>query len=198
MFFPTKSARMGSSRPPRSTRMARRTLRGRPEAHERGQGGARRAARVEHVVDENHVFPLAGEGQVRLLEAGSPSAGLVQIVAVERHVERAHERMHAHQRLELTRQPFREGHAPRADADEHEVRQVGRALDDLMREAPQGAPELLGVELLHHQGEIRSSGGFRSKRAQKKLHAHRARSAEIKREDGKHLRFLLRRLTGRH
>src|SRR5262245_57639214 len=92
-----------------------------PEINQLIHRGADRAARVEHVVNQND--RLAGDvcGQLGLVDDG-PFADGAQVVAVERDVQRAGRDVNAVHLFDPRRQPFGQRDAPPSDSDQQHVR----------------------------------------------------------------------------
>ena len=101
------------------------------EVHQRVHGGADRAARADHVVDEDH-DPVV-DGRRHLGQAQRrPLAARREIVAVERGVEDADGQLEAGDLAQVRRELSRQGHAPVGDRDEVEAAEVLVALEDLV------------------------------------------------------------------
>ena len=158
-FLPTKSARIGSSRWPRSTSTASWIAVGRPKST--SASSAERIVRPgeQHVVDE-HDRP-AGDVEVdpRLVDLGrlGPHA---DVVAVERDVEDADGQPHALDPLDLAGEPPGEVVPAGGDPDEREALGALVPLEDLVRDPRDGAADLL---LLHQaRGHERPPGERRA------------------------------------
>ena len=144
-FLPTKSARIGSSRWPRSTRTASWTAARPADVVQRVEGGADRAAGEQHVVDQHDdlvVDPAVGdlrrEQGARRLQA--------QVVAVHRDVERPARDGRALDGGDALGDPLGERHAARRDAEQDEVVGALVALEDLVGDAAQCAGDVARVE----------------------------------------------------
>src|SRR6266550_3038001 len=109
-----------------------------------------RATGVEHVVDEDDRLALE-----RKVERRRPDDGLrmargvatahLDVVAVERDVDRAEIGRSAGSLLDQSSQAVRERHAARLDADERDAGEIGIRLDDLVRDPRQRPPERVGI-----------------------------------------------------
>ena len=138
-FFPTKSGRIGSSRWPRSTSVARRTTAGRPMSC--SASSAARMLRPEKSTSSTRTTTLPSippGGDLRRLRR--PRGIAVQVVAVHRDVERADGDARASP-LELGDQggdAVREGDASSGDAEKHEALGTLVGLEDLVRDPSQG------------------------------------------------------------
>ena len=118
-FLPTKSARIGSSRWPRSTSTASCTAAGPAEVAQRVERGADRAAGEEDVVDEDDEPAVdAAVGQHRGLQR--PDAAQPQVVAVEGDVDGADVDLRAGERLDAGGEAAGQRGAAGRDADEDE------------------------------------------------------------------------------
>src|SRR5437899_2258241 len=118
-----------------------------PEVDERVHGGADCPAGEEHVVDEEDALALDGERDVRPVHHRILKAP-VEVVAVERDVDDSER--DGRTGLDLVDGPadaLREVHAARPDADERQVLGALVVLEDLVRDADQGA---LDAERVHH------------------------------------------------
>ena len=87
---------------------------------ERGADGA---AGVEHVVHQDDVFALDGEGDLGGADDGLDVDG-GEVVAVEIDIEDADRHGAVFERFDFPRQALRQGHAAAADADEGEAVEV--------------------------------------------------------------------------
>ena len=127
------------------------------EVHEGVHGGADRAAREQHVVDEDHDAALHGEAD--LGAAHLRLLGLeAEVVAVERDVEGAHGRLRRLDRLDLLGDALGERLPARLDADEGDLVDALGLLDDLVGDAGQRAVERdlvedLGLVAIGHRGQ---------------------------------------------
>jgi hypothetical protein len=118
---------------------------------ERLDGGADRPARVEDVVAEDARHPLERE-----VEAGGANDGLrverrvaaahVHVVAMEGDVERPERHLATGELRDQPAEPLRERDAARVDPDERDGLEIRVALDDLVRDAGDRAPERLSVQ----------------------------------------------------
>ena len=129
--------------------------------------GADRAAGVEDVVDEHDRHPLEREVErarthERLRVPGRLAPAHVDVVAVKGDVELAEGDLRAAQVLDALPQPLRERDAARVDADEGDLREVGVALDDLVRDPRQRLRDRVGVE---KRSCCRGLGGYGPLRA---------------------------------
>ena len=112
----------GSSRPPRSIEHREGDAPRPAEVGELVERGANRPARVEHVVDDDDVLAVDVDRDLRLSDDRSRSDGL-QVVAIERDVERA-----LRERRAFSRSPMRgydlrrELNAAALNADDDEIR----------------------------------------------------------------------------
>ena len=77
---------------------------------------------------------------------GRLAAADVDVVAVEGDVELAERDLGAGELADPPAQALRERHAARVDADERDPRQVGVALDDLVRDPGERLLDRLGIE----------------------------------------------------
>src|ERR671935_112297 len=131
------------------------------KVHERVHRRPRGAAVMDDVVDEDH--DLAAD--VRQLARGSVPVvwAQVQVVAMLRHVETAERHGGLLQLFQGRRQPAREHVALADDADQDDVAHAAVPLHDLVRDAHQGAADLVRV----HDGGLESDAHerMRSKRA---------------------------------
>src|SRR6266508_3380449 len=148
--------------------------------------GANGAARVEHVVDEDHRLPLEREVETRgahdrLRALRRLSAAHVDVVAVEGDVDLAEERRGAGALLDQAAEPLRKWHAARVNADERDFAEVLVALDDLVRDPGEGSPEALCVEqdLPGLQGVTGHSTPFRPRWTGLKVRSGRDASGSI-------------------
>src|SRR5437667_4912599 len=117
------------------------------EVDERVHSGADGPAGEEHVVDEKDALALDGERDVRPVDHRILNAP-VEVVAVERDVDDAER--DGRTGLDLAdglADALREVHAARADADQRQVLGPLVVLEDLVRDADQGA---LDAERVHH------------------------------------------------
>ena len=106
-----------------------------PELRERVEGGADRAAGVEHVVDEHDDLVVdAARRDVR--SVGHAHGVAPQVVAVQRDVELADRDLGALDVLDAGREATGEGDPARRDAEEHEPLAALVALEDLVTDAP--------------------------------------------------------------
>ena len=117
---PTNCAAIGSSRPPRSTSAASRMLRRAAVVEQLVHRGADGAPGVEHVVDQDEVAALDFEGDVRRLDLARAGRSRVEIVAVERDVERAERDVRGRARGAAARR----ANAAGVDADQRRSRGV--------------------------------------------------------------------------
>ena len=144
-FLPTWSARIGSSRWPRSTRTASRTARGRPEVGQRVEGGAHGAARVQDVVDQDD--DLVVDATARDVGVPRATGGLAaQVVTVHRHVEGTHRDRSALDALHDGGQPLGQDDPAARDAQDHQVGPTLVVLEDLVGHPPQRARDVAGRE----------------------------------------------------
>ena len=70
----------------------------------------------------------------------------VEVVAVHGHIHHPSENLHAAELPNERRKPARNFHPARRNPDERDLREVGIALNDLVRDAPEGAFDGRGVE----------------------------------------------------
>src|SRR5689334_3802556 len=118
-----------------------------PEVDERVHRRAHRAAGEEHVVDEEDLPAVDGERDVRSLDDRILHAP-IEIVAVERDVDDAERhRRPAFDLLYLLPDALGEEDAAGADPDQRELVGSLVALEDLVRDAREGA---LDRERIHH------------------------------------------------
>src|SRR5215470_2368732 len=104
------------------------------EVHERIHGGARGAAREQHVVDQEDAAALDREGDVGALHPRRLEPA-VEVVAVEGDVDDPEgDQRTALDVLQRAAQPLREVHTTRADADQSQALGVPVALDHLVRD----------------------------------------------------------------
>src|SRR5207244_13168509 len=94
-----------------------------------------RAAGEEDVVHQDDGLVLDRERDVGATDHGR--AAQVEVVAVERDVERAHGQRGAVDARDLGGQPLGEGDAAGAEPDEREILRAGVPLEDLVRDAGQ-------------------------------------------------------------
>src|SRR4051812_15923959 len=135
------------------------------------EGGAHRAAGVEHVVAEHDDAVVERARQVGALHLGLGGDG-GQVVAVERDVEDADGDRLALHPLDLGRDLLRQGDAAGTDADQEKPGEVAVRLDDLAGHTANDPRHLLGVEdrglglqvLGHRQGGLRSAGCYGRRR----------------------------------
>ena len=131
------------------------------QLHHLGDGGAHRAAGVEHVVADEHVFAVDAEAD---LAAQKGDVGIfTQIVAVEGDIELAHGHGRAFDLLQKGAHALRHHHAARLDADKGEVGGAVVAFDDLMRQAAEGVFHAGGIHQLTFQFHGCSSCGGASR-----------------------------------
>src|SRR5919204_3339515 len=126
-------------------------LRGSTVCEQRLDRGPDRPSRVEDVVDEDHrlalereVEPRGADDGLRALRRLRPAN--VDVVAMEGDVDLAEERRNARALLDQPAEPLRKRHAAGVDADERDLFEVLVALDDLVGDPGEGAPEALCVE----------------------------------------------------
>ena len=105
---------------------------------------ADRAARVEHVVDEHDCLARDVDRQFRLMNDWLIRERR-EVIAIERDVEDTDWRLLALDMLDIGSDALRNRHAARADAHDDDVVDALVALDDLMRDARQGAANPLGI-----------------------------------------------------
>ena len=113
--------------------------------------GADRPAGVEDVVDEDARHPLEREVEPgglhdRLRRERRSAAANAHVVAVEGDVHRSEGDLVPRELRDQPSQALRERHSARVDPDEGEPVEIGVALDDLVGDAHQGAPQRLAVE----------------------------------------------------
>ena len=144
-FLPTKSARIGSSRWPRSTRTASWTAARPADVVQRVEGGADRASGEEHVVDQDDDLVVdAAVGDLRREQR--PGGLQAQVVAVHRDVERPARHGGALDGGDPLGDPLGERDAARRDAEQDEVVGALVALEDLVGDAAQGPGDVARVE----------------------------------------------------
>jgi hypothetical protein len=125
----------------------------RPSEVDQGvEGRAHRPTREEHVVDEHHRLALDGERDVGGLDDGPAQ---VQVVPIERDVERTHGHAGPIDGRDLRGQPPRQSDAARAQAHERHVGRAAVALQDLVGDAGEGAIEGGSVEDFRLLAELR-------------------------------------------
>ena len=143
--LPTTSGWMGSSRPPRSIRTAKRYSLWPAEVGQLVERGAHGAARVEHVVDDDDVLAVD-----RPREVGRPDDGArpdrLQVVAVERDVERAARHVGLLALADAGHDARRELDAAALDSNDDEVVRAVVQLDDLVGHPTQRAVDGARVE----------------------------------------------------
>jgi hypothetical protein len=93
---------------------------------------------------------------------GRFAAADVDVVAVEGDVQLPERDLRAGELLDALAQPLRERDAARVDADEGDLREVGVALDDLVRDPRQRLRDRVGVE---KRSCCRGLGGYGPLRA---------------------------------
>ena len=108
---------------------------GTPEVDQSVEGGPDRAAGEEDVVHQDDGLVLDRERDVGAADHGR--AAQVEVVAVERDVERAHGQRGAVDARDLGGQPLGEGDAAGAEPDEREIFRAVVPLEDLVRDAGQ-------------------------------------------------------------
>jgi hypothetical protein len=86
----------------------------------------------------------------------------VDVVSVEGDVELAEGDLGAGKLGDPPAQPLRERDAARVDADERDLRQVGVALDDLVRDPRDRLRDRLGIENGRSCRGVRAQGAFRA------------------------------------
>jgi hypothetical protein len=86
----------------------------------------------------------------------------VDVVAVEGDVELAEGDLRAAQLLDPPAQALRERDAARVDPDEGDLREVGVALDELVRDPRQRLRDRLGIEDGRSRRSVRAQGAFRA------------------------------------
>src|SRR5262249_29077758 len=134
------------------------------EVDQRVERGPDRSAREEHVVDQDDRLALDAEGNVGTADDGSASH--VEVVTVERDVQRADRQRGAVDASDLLGEPLGQGDAPRAQADERHVLGAVVLLEDLVRDASQSTVEGRFVEDFGFLAELRrATAHFRSLRA---------------------------------
>ena len=121
------------------------------DVHERVEGGADGAARVQHVVHEHDVFAVEVEQDVGGVHLGREMRR--EVVAIEADVELADGHLRPLDLLDLLGQALGEQIAARHDADERDVARALVGLEDLMRDARQRALDLVCI---HADGFDRS------------------------------------------
>ena len=120
-------------------------------AKQRFDRRADRAAGIEDVVHEDARHALEREVERRRADEGLGvlrrlAAPDVDVVAVEGDVELAEGDLGAADLGDAPAQPLGERHATGVDPDQRHAREVGIALDDLVRDPRQGALDCLAVE----------------------------------------------------
>jgi hypothetical protein len=115
------------------------------EVRELVEGGAHRAAGVEHVVDDHHARAVDAAGERRAAHDRA-RADRLEVVAVERDVERAERHLDALGRVHRAGEPLRDLDAAALDPDEHEPVGAGVELDDLVGHALDRAGHRARVE----------------------------------------------------
>ena len=144
-FLPTWSARIGSSRWPRSTSTASRTVVGPAEVVHRVERGPDRAPGEEHVVDEYDDLAVDPAGR-HLGVLGTAGRVLAQVVAVHRDVEGAERHLDALDLGDPLGDAAGEVDAAGGDAEEDEPLGALVALEDLVGDAGQCPGDVTGVE----------------------------------------------------
>jgi hypothetical protein len=86
----------------------------------------------------------------------------VDVVAVEGDVELAERNLRASELRDSASQPLGERHAPGVDPDQRNPRELGIALDDLVRDARQRLLDRLGVEDRLRCGGLRAQSALRA------------------------------------
>ena len=114
-----------------------------PEGGEGVEGGAHRATGEEDVVDQHDDLAAEVDGDVG--DGLGQHGAKADVVAVESHVERPHGHVGAVDVLQDPRQPVGDGDASRLEADDHHVVETVVALDDLVGDAHDRPPEIVGV-----------------------------------------------------
>src|SRR5512145_1440658 len=125
-----------------------------PQIDERVEGRAHRPPREEHVVDEDDRLVLDRERDVGAADHGG--APHVEVVPVEGDIEGAHGDGGAVDAADLGGEALGEGDAAGAQADEREIRRARVLLEDLVRDAGEGAVERDVVEDLRLVAQARS------------------------------------------
>jgi hypothetical protein len=77
---------------------------------------------------------------------GSGATPNLDVIAVERDVDRAEVGRCAGALFDQPSQTVRERHTARLDADERDAGEIGICLDDLVRDPRQRSPERIGIE----------------------------------------------------
>src|SRR3989339_57146 len=109
------------------------------------EGRARGAAGIEHVIDQNDVFPLYGEADVGRLHRGLFERAAV-IVPVKRNIKRAHGYGAAVHLLDFFRQASGNNGAPGLHTHDNQVLRAFIPLKDLVRHAVDYQAHCPGVE----------------------------------------------------
>ena len=122
-----------------------------PVVEERLDRGADRAPSVENIVDEDDRSSFEREVELRLADDGLRAqrrfaASHLHVVAVEGDVDGAELGCLAGPFLDQTCEPAGERDAPRLDADERNLVELGVRLDDLVSDARERSRERAGVE----------------------------------------------------
>src|SRR5687768_6243907 len=124
-----------------------------PEIDERVERGADRPSGEQHVVHEDDGLALDRERDVGPAHHRRAPHG--EIVAIERDVERADREVAAVNLRDLRDEAMGERDAPGPQADERDVGTAGVLLEDLVRDAGEGAVESGFVENLGFLSEAR-------------------------------------------
>jgi hypothetical protein len=115
------------------------------EIHQGIHGSPNRPTRLHDVIDEHHHMAVHRRGHFGASQGGALTGG-EEIVAVERGVEHAHGHLEVRNLAQVAREAARQGNAPVRDRHQVELVRVRGALDDLVGNAHEGAPDALVIE----------------------------------------------------
>ena len=118
------------------------------EVADRVQGGPDRPAGVEHVVDQDDLGAVDGEGDLGA-EQDRPAVAVAQVVAIERDVQRPDRHGAAEELAQLLGDPRGDRHAPGPDPDQGQRRPLGMAGGEPGRQRVERRLQAGGVEDEH-------------------------------------------------
>ncbi len=157
-FLPTKSARSGSSRWPRSTSTRELHGAGPAQLEQRVERGAHRAPGEQHVVDEHDHLPR-DVGDLGGTEGRDRSQA--DVVPVEGNVEGPDRHGDTFEGGDRVGEPPGQRDPPGVHPDEHDRLGAVIAFDDLVRDPRQRPPEVGSVEDARAEDEIGIGSGAR-------------------------------------
>ena len=130
------------------------------EVDERVERGPDRPAGVEDVVHEQDALVVDRKGNLRLADERLRADGRAhEVVAIERDVERAGRHLVTGNLVNGVRNPARQRHAARADADEGDLFEAAVAFEDFVRDSREAAGHPVRIENDRHHHLFAASPG---------------------------------------